>query len=132
MLALAALLALFALACGGESRPRCAQCGMLADVAPRWQARAGAEAFDAPKCLFRWAAAEGASLEGATVTDYYGGTPVEALEAFFVSGSDVLSPMGDDLVPLRSEAEMDRFVRDHGGEGHRPGSIDASILSRLR
>ncbi len=128
-----ALLLVAALAaCGGESRPRCAQCGMLADAAPRWQARAGAEAFDAPKCLFRWAAAQGASLEGATVTDYYGGELLEALDAYFVSGSDVLSPMGDDLVPLRSQAEMERFVRDHGGEGHRPGSIDASILSRLR
>ncbi|MEM1414166.1 MAG: nitrous oxide reductase accessory protein NosL [Myxococcota bacterium] len=125
-------LAFFALGCGGETHPRCAQCGMLADVAPRWEARVGEARFDAPKCLFRWATAGSRPLTDAFVKDYYGQETIPALEAVYVSGSDVLSPMGDDLVPLRTEAEAERFAADHGGEVHRSSAIDAQLLSRLR
>jgi len=132
----AALVALSALGgCDGDRRgtasssgespaasPRCAQCGMRTDMAPAF--RAGATdrqgdpvAFDSPKCLFRWLA--GPRGRGATepwVTAYYEQAPRPVDQVRYVVGSDVVGPMGHDLIPVAGEAAAERFRADHDGE----------------
>lgn len=35
---------------------------------------------------------------------------------FFVSGSDILGPMGPELVPVAGSQSLESFIRDHGQE----------------
>ena len=54
-------------------------------------------------------------IEVLRVTEYYDMTPMDGRQAFFVVGSDVLGPMGHELIPLRSEADALAFKADHKG-----------------
>ena len=49
------------------------------------------------------------------MTDYSGLTRIDAHAAWYVIGSDVLGPMGHELVPLATQAEAEDFLRDHKG-----------------
>lgn len=111
------------LACGqpAPDPTRCAQCGMRVADAPRWNAGLTAKdgrrrIFDTPACMLRFA--RGSAGRGATsawVRDYYGQKRVPAAGAFFVVGSDVLGPMGHDLVPVADRPAAERFLREHHG-----------------
>ena len=135
----AALLALAVLACGGEApteRPRCAQCGMYADGAPAWRgdaedAQGHTLAFCSPKCLLRHRAAHAGEIRNARLRDYYGQAERPVTELWYVRGSDLRSPMGDDLVPLGDEAAATEFAADHGGEALSFESIDGTVLQSL-
>ena len=69
--------------------------------------------FDGAKDLFkylldlgRWAPGHrAADMTGIVVTDYYAVQRIDARSAWYVIGSDVLGPMGHELVPLASEAD---------------------------
>jgi nitrous oxide reductase accessory protein NosL len=50
------------------------------------------------------------------VTDYYDVELVEARAAFYVIGSDVLGPMGHELLPFREEDAAKEFKDDHRGK----------------
>jgi nitrous oxide reductase accessory protein NosL len=49
------------------------------------------------------------------VTDYYAVELTDAHEAFYVIGSDVLGPMGHELIPFKDEASAKEFQEDHKG-----------------
>ena len=49
------------------------------------------------------------------VTDFYATALVDAATAWYVIGSDVLGPMGHELVPHDTEAEARDFMADHKG-----------------
>jgi len=78
--------------------------------------------FDGPKDLFRFLhnlkkyGHEADVVAEVWVTDYYTTKPTKAQDAFFVVGSDVMGPMGHELVALGSASEAETFVRDHGGD----------------
>ncbi len=68
------------------------------------------------------------------VTEYYGLKRLDARQAWFVIGSDVLGPMGHELIPLASRADAEEFLRDHRGrrilrfeevQRELPGKLDA-------
>ncbi|MBL0714829.1 MAG: nitrous oxide reductase accessory protein NosL [Desulfosarcina sp.] len=46
--------------------------------------------------------------------DYFTGRPLDAREAFWISGSDVIGPMGPALVPLQQSDHIAAFRRRHG------------------
>ncbi len=128
---------LTALACSGATeRPRCAECGMLADADPRFAAGAQREdealRFDTPKCLFRYLRGQrAAGARDPWVTSYYDQRRVPAERAIYVAGSNVRGPMGDDLVPLEDRASADQFVADHGGRVVEHAAIDDALLDGL-
>jgi len=108
----------------------CPVCGMFVTKYPDWIAtvlyRDGhAHHFDGAKDLFKylldlgkWAPghrAEDIALIG--VTEYYGMTRIDARGAWYVVGSDVLGPMGHELIPLASRDDAEEFLRDHAGKG---------------
>jgi len=106
----------------------CAVCGMTVASYPDWVAQAvfddGTTAFfDGSKDLFRYLLARdrylpdkrNLQITAIYVTDYYELRPIEARDAFFVLGSDVHGPMGNELVPLASMGAAQEFERDHGG-----------------
>lgn len=105
-------------------KDRCATCGMLVAKYPAWVAAivrpdGSCLYFDGPKDLFRFLARPGADTDRKAevwVTDYYTAKPIKARDAVFVRGSDVLGPMGVELVPLASAELAEEFRADHGGE----------------
>ncbi len=116
---------LFLAACGAsreeaaaQPTDRCAHCGMR--IPSDWLT-AGATLggrqvqFDTPKCLFAWLGGEGSGATDVWVTEYYGRTRHDVVGLFYVDGSDVMGPMGADLIPIDGRDRADGFARDHGG-----------------
>ncbi|MGF1546726.1 MAG: nitrous oxide reductase accessory protein NosL [Thiotrichales bacterium] len=110
------------------AKDTCPVCGMFVAKYPHWIAtvryRDGqTHHFDGAKDLFkylhdlpRWAPGHRREdIDTIAVTEYYGLTRISAQTAWYVIGSDVLGPMGHELVPLASTAEADEFLRDHQG-----------------
>ena len=50
------------------------------------------------------------------VTDFYTLEAIDAKEAFYVVGSDVYGPMGNELIPFLTKDAAENFMRDHRGE----------------
>ena len=107
----------------------CPVCGMLVSKYPNWVAAVvykdgHAHYFDGAKDLFKYLHqlpkyAPGHRREDIAtiaVTDFYGLEKIDARKAWFVTGSDVLGPMGHELVPLATEADAMDFMKDHKGK----------------
>jgi copper chaperone NosL len=107
----------------------CPVCGMLVSKYPNWTAivtwkDGHTHFFDGAKDLFKFLHdlpkyAPGHRKEdiaGIYVTDFYNLERINARKAVFVVGSDVLGPMGHELVPLTNKADADDFLKDHKGK----------------
>jgi len=107
----------------------CPVCGMFVAKYPEWIATVvykdgHAHHFDGAKDMFKylhdmpkWAPDDEAEdIASIQVTEYYGLTRIEARDAWYVIGSDVLGPMGHELVPLQNSADAEEFLRDHDGK----------------
>ncbi|MCW8964807.1 MAG: nitrous oxide reductase accessory protein NosL [Gammaproteobacteria bacterium] len=107
----------------------CPVCGMFVAKYPEWVAtvlyKGGhAHHFDGAKDLHKylldmpkWAPGHKAEdIASIGVTEYYGLTLINAREAFYVIGSDVLGPMGHELIPLETREDANEFMRDHKGK----------------
>ena len=106
----------------------CPVCGMLVSKYPNWVAvvvykDGHARFFDGAKDFFKFIASpqkydaghQRDSIEAMWVTEFYGLTRIDARKAFYVVGSDVLGPMGHELVPLENEADARDFLKEHKG-----------------
>lgn len=79
--------------------------------------------FDGAKDMFRFyfdmaayvPARTAADIAAIYVTDYYSLEMIDGRKAFYVIGSDVLGPMGRELIPVSGEAEAATFLKDHKG-----------------
>lgn len=113
---------------GLQPRGNCLVCGMFVANFPDWAAvitfKDGTEAwFDGPKDLFtclldlgQYAPKRVATdIVSIQVKDYYGLRPLDGRKAWYVLGSKVLGPMGQELVPLATEPEAREFLKDHQG-----------------
>lgn len=107
----------------------CPVCGMFVHKYPEWVATVlyldgHAHHFDGAKDLFkylldlpRWAPGHNAKdIAAIGVTEYYGLNRIDARAAWYVIGSDVLGPMGHELVPLATREDAQAFLLDHGGD----------------
>jgi len=108
---------------------RCPVCGMFVAPYHNWLSvvtLADGELiyFDGPKDLFRFVFDVATYRPGQTVadisrvqvTEYYSTRLMDAQEVFFVSGSDVMGPMGAELVPVAGKGNAEAFLKDHGGQ----------------
>jgi copper chaperone NosL len=108
---------------------RCPVCGMFVYEYAKWVARivfkdGSAYFYDGAKDMFKHIFnvakyTPGKSLENIAeihVTDYYDVELIQANEAYYVIGSDVLGPMGHELVPLKNQSSAQEFLRDHKGK----------------
>lgn len=130
-----------------EPAPRdsCPVCGMFVAQYPNWVATVlyhdrVSHHFDGAKDLFiylldmkKWAQGRKAEvIESITVKEYYGLNRIDARTAFYVIGSDVLGPMGHELIPLATREDAEEFMRDHHGKKILVYSeIDTGTLSIL-
>jgi len=114
---------------------RCSACGMKLAPGSAWLSELVQEdgtklTFDAPRCAF------GASLGGKKgklrFQDYYDKQWHDAAELRFVAGSNVLGPMGPDLVPV-DPARAQKFSQDHEGEkAFAVGEVTKAVLDDLK
>jgi copper chaperone NosL len=111
------------------TKDKCPVCGMFVHKYPDWVAQVvwqdGTRMyFDGAKDLFKFYADPSKYLPGkgragivaVWVTDYYTLEIIDGLQAYYVIGSDVLGPMGRELIPLAREAEAREFLKDHKGK----------------
>lgn len=102
---------------------------MLVSKYPNWVATVvwkdgHAHHFDGAKDMFKFMnelpkyapGHKRADIAGIYVTDFYNLGKVDARNAFYVTGSDVLGPMGHELVPLASQDDAADFMKDHKGK----------------
>lgn len=96
--------------------------------------------FDGPKDLFTYYAdvakyssgRSRADIAAVWVKDYYTLASIDGMKALYVTGSDVLGPMGKELVPFSNEADAATFLKDHKGKQIlRFGDITPQVLKTL-
>jgi hypothetical protein len=116
MVTLTALLAAPFGAC--RRTERCATCGMKIDPASSFvcslMASGNEVHFDTPRCAFTAWRGRLAGATDARFREYYTQQVKSHSELRFVWGSDVLGPMGPDIVPV-DVARARTFARDHNG-----------------
>ena len=108
---------------------RCPVCGMFVYKYPKWVARivfsdGSAYFYDGAKDMFKHIFnvakyTPGKTAEGIAelhVSDYYSLDLIEAKSAYYVIGSDVLGPMGHELLPLKDQRSAQEFLLDHKGK----------------
>ena len=103
---------------------RCANCGMLTSKYPKWEQKVvsidkGTMYFDGARCMFKILLDEKQhpqKIDSIMVKDYYSLEYIDGNNAFYVIGSDVLGPMGNELIPFKTLKEAEGFKKDHNGE----------------
>ncbi len=112
-----------------QKSDRCPVCGMFVYKYPKWVARivmnSGEHYFyDGAKDMFKhifetekYTPGKSArDIRSIAVTDYYETELIDARTAYYVTGSDVLGPMGHELLPFKDEASAKEFMEDHKGK----------------
>ncbi len=129
-----------------SAKEKCAVCGMFVAGYPNWLGviefrDATRLYFDGPKdlvtCLLNLGTyaptRKRADIASIRVKDYYSLAFIDGEKAFYVLGSDVLGPMGKELVPFGKRADAEGFSKDHGGKKIlRLGEVTVETLRSLR
>ncbi|WP_456323989.1 nitrous oxide reductase accessory protein NosL [Hydrogenimonas sp.] len=132
-----------------SEQDKCPVCGMFVYKHPRWAAFIYYEknkkmahlAFDGVKDMMkfyldpnRWGDYGDIKnhIVKMVVRDYYTLKPILAKKAWYVVGSDVLGPMGNELIPFATKEAAENFMRDHHGKKIvRFDEIDESLIESL-
>jgi len=110
-------------------KDKCPVCGMFVSGYPNWIAEVifkdGSYAvFDGPKDMFTYyftiskytREKTKTDISALFVTEYYSTRVLSARDAYFILGSDVVGPMGNEFVPVQGKAAADQFFKDHHGK----------------
>jgi nitrous oxide reductase accessory protein NosL len=116
-----------------DGSEKCPVCGMFVYKYPKWAAQIFYKhgehshhySFDGVKDMMKfyfdplkWGDYKNSKKENISkilVTDYYSQKAIDATKAFYVIGSDVYGPMGDELIPFEKLDEAKVFKADHVG-----------------
>ena len=115
-----------------EENEKCPVCGMFVAKYPRWAAQIFYThddhehkfSFDGVKDLMKfyfnpkkWGdyPVSKDNISRIVVTDYYSQEAIDGMKAFYVIGSDVYGPMGNELIPFINESDAKTFKDDHSG-----------------
>lgn len=101
----------------------CHNCGMPSNEFPKWRVKVEAEAkgvwYCSPRCMFMVTLDQAKAPKGIKsiqVVEYYNTKGIDGKTAYYVTGSDILGPMGHDFVPLKDKAAADDFKKEHKGD----------------
>lgn len=106
---------------------KCQVCGMFVSKYTNWVSTIKTPKetfyFDGPKDMFKFyfepaKYAKDVALNdiAINVTDYYTLEQINAKSAFFVVGSNVMGPMGNEFIPFKDENSAKEFLKDHQGK----------------
>ena len=112
-----------------SARDKCPVCGMFVAKFPDWIASTRLKTgtvyyFDGPKDMFihyfdspRYApGGKKGDIDYMMVKEYYSLKMIDARNAFFVIGSDIYGPMGNELIPFAGRKDAESFMADHKGK----------------
>lgn len=98
---------------------KCPICGMFVYKYPKWAAQIfyGEKhySFDGVKDLMKYYFEHKKNITKILVTDYYSQKAIDAKDAFYVLGSDIYGPMGNELIPFAKKSDAKTFYMDHKG-----------------
>ncbi|MFC2057618.1 nitrous oxide reductase accessory protein NosL [Campylobacterota bacterium] len=105
---------------------KCPVCGMFVAKYPKWAALIDVEGkkhyFDGVKDMMKFYIFDvdfpydRSKITQVEVTDFYTLQAIDAKQAFYVIGSDVFGPMGNELIPFLTKEAAQNFMTDHRGE----------------
>jgi len=105
---------------------KCPVCGMFVDKYPKWASKIRVVDknyyFDGVKDMMKFYFFDGdfpfdrSKISSISVSDFYTLESIDAKKAFFVVGSNVYGPMGNELIPFKSLDSAKEFLADHKGE----------------
>ena len=107
---------------------KCPVCGMFVSKFPKWAAQIQLEDghnhyFDGVKDMMKfyfnptkYHAHTNEQISQINVTDYYSLELTDGKKAYYVIGSNVYGPMGEELIPFKNKDEAQKFMTDHFGK----------------
>jgi nitrous oxide reductase accessory protein NosL len=107
---------------------KCPVCGMFVSKFPKWVSQIQLQDghnhyFDGVKDMMKfyfnptkYHAHSNEQILQMNVTDYYSLESTDAKKAYYVLGSNVYGPMGEELIPFKNEDEAKKFMADHFGK----------------
>ncbi|MCX8084783.1 MAG: nitrous oxide reductase accessory protein NosL [Calditerrivibrio sp.] len=111
---------------------KCPVCGMFVYKYPKWAVEisytlkneTGKLYFDGVKDFFKFffnpekwnKKYSNIMINSILVTDYYTQKAINAKDAYFIIGSNVIGPMGNELIPFEHESSAQSFLKDHNGK----------------
>lgn len=107
---------------------RCPVCAMLPVRYPRFAAAIELQDgrtyyFCSPGCMLKawlhpdiFLGTQASQLKRPVALEYLSGEALDARGVYWVSGSDVVGPMGPALVPLKNDTHLEAFRRRHGAK----------------
>ncbi len=122
---------------------KCPVCGMFVAKYPKWVSEVsnhkGAKYyFDGVKDMMRFIIDSKKYIKKSfmvneiNVKDYYSGKVVPGKKAFYIIGSNVTGPMGNELIPFGTEKDAKTFMNDHHGKKIvRYGMISRELVKAL-
>jgi nitrous oxide reductase accessory protein NosL len=101
-------------------KDKCPVCGMFLYKYPRWVSRIEYNdknvSFDGIKDMMKYYFEHKHNIKVILVQEYYSQKTMNAKDAYFVLGSDIYGPMGNELIAFRDEKSAIRFSLDHRGQ----------------
>lgn len=104
---------------------RCPVCGMAISLYPKWSSMMTVADkkfyFDGVKDMMKYYLDRAtfhydrSRISHIVVREFYHLKEVDARKAWYVIGSDIKGPMGNELIPFQSEKEAKTFMQDHHG-----------------
>ena len=98
-------------------KAKCPICGMFVAKYPKWAAQVKIDKhnlyFDGVKDMMKWIFKNEKKINKIFVTDYYTTNKIEAKKSFYVIGSNVYGPMGNELIPFSSKEKAQEFMKNH-------------------
>lgn len=108
---------------------KCPVCGMFVSKYPKWVANIQLNDghnhyFDGIKDMMKFYfnpskykhTHSNKDIAKINVTDYYTLELIDAKNAFYVIGSNIYGPMGEEFIPFKNEDEAKKFMTDHFGK----------------
>ena len=107
---------------------KCPVCGMFVSKYPKWVVQIVLEDthkhyFDGVKDMMKfyfnpakYHSHSNEKISQINVTDYYSLELIDGKKAFYVIGSNIYGPMGEELIPFKNEEEAKKFMSDHFGK----------------
>lgn len=128
-----------------DAKTHCSVCGMFVQRHPDWQVvleldSAPPQFFCAPKDLFKFLLfpdryhphLSRQQIKAIHLKDYYSLEVIDGRGAYFVTGSDIRGPMGNDLIPFLRREDAQGFLQDHKGRHLLPfADITPAVLQEL-
>ncbi len=108
-------------------KSRCPVCGMFISKYPKWVAiietkKSHKYYFDGVKDMMKFYFDpvkfhhDKEAISHIFVSDYYTIEGINAKDAYYVIGSNIYGPMGEELIPFKTQADAKNFSNEHHGK----------------